>query len=233
MKPSISLVASFIAVSFFPSTLTAENLPPTAEEQKALTPAAVLKDLMEGNKRYVAGEVSAPNIEARIAATSTGQSPKAFILSCVDSRVPVEQVFDQGIGDIFVGRVAGNIEDVSQLGSMEFATAAAGAKLVLVLGHEACGAVKGACDHVKLGNLTELLAKIEPAVDAVEGFEANTKNSKNKEFVDAVIDKNVRMTVADIRKRSKVLADLEKEGKIMVVGALYSLQDGSVTLIEE
>jgi len=138
MKPSISLVASFIAVSFFPSTLTAENLPPTAEEQKALTPAAVLKDLMEGNKRYVAGEVSAPNIEARIAATSTGQSPKAFILSCVDSRVPVEQVFDQGIGDIFVGRVAGNIEDVSQLGSMEFATAAAGAKLVLVLGHEAC-----------------------------------------------------------------------------------------------
>jgi len=233
MKPSISLVASFIAVSFFPSTLTAENLPPTAEEQKALTPAAVLKDLMEGNKRYVAGEVSAPNIEARIAATSTGQSPKAFILSCVDSRVPVEQVFDQGIGDIFVGRVAGNIEDVSQLGSMEFATAAAGAKLVLVLGHEACGAVKGACDHVKLGNLTELLAEIEPAVNAVEGFEANTKNSKNKEFVDAVIDKNVRMTVADIRKRSKVLADLEKEGKIMVVGALYSLQDGSVTLIEE
>jgi carbonic anhydrase len=233
MKPSISLVASFIAVSFFPSTLTAENLPPTAEEQKALTPAAVLKDLMEGNKRYVAGEVSAPNIEARIAATSTGQSPKAFILSCVDSRVPVEQVFDQGIGDIFVGRVAGNIEDVSQLGSMEFATAAAGAKLVLVLGHEACGAVKGACDHVKLGNLTELLAEIEPAVNAVEGFEANTKNSKNKEFVDAVIDKNVRMTVADIRKRSKVLADLEKEGKIMIVGALYSLQDGSVTLIEE
>jgi len=233
MKPSKSLVASLVSVSLFSIALGSETLPPTAEEQKALTPAAVLKDLMEGNKRYVAGEVSAPNIEARIEATSTGQNPKAYILSCVDSRVPVEQVFDQGIGDIFVGRVAGNIEDVSQLGSMEFATAAAGAKLVLVLGHEACGAVKGACDHVKLGNLTELLAEIEPAVNAVQGFEADDKNSKNKDFVAAVVDKNVRMTVADIRKRSKVLSDLEKEGKITIVGALYSLQDGSVTLIEE
>ena len=233
MKPSKSLVASLVSASLFSIALGTEALPPTAEEQQALTPAAVLKDLMEGNKRYVAGKVSAPNIEARIEATSTGQSPKAYILSCVDSRVPVEQVFDEGIGDIFVGRVAGNIEDVSQLGSMEFATAAAGAKLVLVLGHEACGAVKGACDHVKLGNLTELLGEIEPAVDAVEGFEADDKNSKNKDFVAAVVDKNVRMTVADIRKRSKVLSDLEKEGKIMIVGALYSLQDGSVTLIED
>lgn len=213
--------------------MAAEPLPPTPEAQKSLTPDVVLKNLMEGNKRYLAGKVSDPNILARIAATAESQHPKAYILSCVDSRIPVEQVFDQGIGDIFVGRVAGNIEDVSQLGSMEFATAAAGAKLVLVLGHEECGAVKGACDHVKLGNLTALLEEIKPAVDAVEGFEDDKKNSKNKEFVDAVIDKNVRITVANIRERSKVLADLVKEGKIKIVGAHYSMNDGKVTLLEE
>lgn len=233
MKALKTIATSVILLPFLSATVAAENLPPTSEEQKALTPDAVLKDLMEGNKRYVAGKISDPNIDARIEATSGGQNPKAYILSCVDSRVPVEQVFDEGIGDIFVGRVAGNIEDVSQLGSMEFATAAAGAKLVMVLGHEACGAVKGACDHVKLGNLTELLGEIEPAVDAVEGFEGDKKTSKNDDYVAAVVDKNVRMTVADIRKRSKVLADLEKEGKIKIVGALYSLQDGSVTLIED
>ncbi|MFK7852206.1 MAG: carbonic anhydrase family protein [Akkermansiaceae bacterium] len=233
MKAITTFATSVILLPLFSASIAAENLPPTAEEQKAMTPDAVLKDLMEGNKRYVAGKVSDPNIGPRIEAAVSGQAPKAYILSCVDSRVPVEQVFDEGIGDIFVGRVAGNIEDTSQLGSMEFATAAAGAKLVMVLGHEACGAVKGACDHVKLGNLTTLLAEIEPAVDSVEGFDADKKTSKNKEFVDAVIDKNVRLTVADIRKRSKVLADLEKEGKIKIVGALYSLQDGRVTLIEE
>ena len=135
-----------------------------------------LKDLMEGNKRFVAEDLTASNIEKRIEQTSTGQYPKAYILSCVDSRVPVEMVFDQGIGDIFVGRVAGNVEGMEQLGSMEFATAAAGVKLVVVLGHEACGAVKGACDHVKLGNLTDLLAEITPSVDAVEGFEDDQKN---------------------------------------------------------
>lgn len=233
MKSIPSIVATLALLPFISGPLAAENLPPTAAEQKALTPDAVLKDLMEGNERYVAGKIGDPNITARIAMAAEGQSPKAYILSCVDSRVPVEQVFDEGIGDVFVGRVAGNIEDVSQLGSMEFATAAAGAKLVMVLGHEACGAVKGACDHVELGNLTALLDEIEPAVEAVEGFEDDQKNSKNKDFVDAVIDKNVRITVANIRERSKVLADLEKEGKIKIVGALYSMKDGKVTLIEE
>jgi carbonic anhydrase len=160
-----------------------------------------------------------------------GQHPKAFILSCVDSRVPVEQVFDQGIGDLFVGRVAGNIESVEQLGSIEFATKVAGAKLVMVLGHEACGAVKGACDHVELGNLTALLDEIKPAVAAVPGYSEDTRSSKNTEFVEAVIAKNVELTVADLRKRSPVLADLEKEGKIILVGALYSLKDGKVTLL--
>ena len=187
---------------------------------------------MAGNMRYVAGEVSDPNIKASIAAAASGQFPQAVILSCLDSRVPVELVFDVGIGDVFVGRVAGNVENVDQLGSMEFATKAAGAKLVMVLGHEACGAVKGACDGVELGNLTALLAKIQPAVDAVEGFEADQRNSKNADFVEKVVEKNVRMTVADIRKDSPVLAEAEKAGEIMIVGAIYSLQDGSVTLLE-
>lgn len=178
------------------------------------------------------GKTSAPNITERIAATATGQFPKAYILSCVDSRVPVELVFDQGIGDIFVGRVAGNVESVDQLGSAEFATKVAGAKVLMVLGHEACGAVKGACDGAKLGNLTALLGQIEPAVNAVDGFEDGQKNSKNKEFVEAVIKKNVTMTVADVRKNSPVLAEMEKAGDIKIVGALYSLHDGSVSMVE-
>lgn len=227
--PVFALCAAALTLPF---QAEAENLAPSADVQKALTPDGVLKDLMDGNKRFVAGELTEANIEARIEQTSKGQFPKAYILSCVDSRVPVEQVFDQGIGDIFVGRVAGNVEGVDQLGSMEFASAAAGVKLVMVLGHEACGAVKGACDHVKLGNLTELLAEITPAVDAVEGFEEDQENSKNPEFVAAVVEENVRQTVADLRTRSETLANLEKEGKIKIVGGLYSLHTGEVTLLD-
>ncbi len=210
--------------------LSAETLQPDAEAQKKLTPDAVLEDLMAGNGRYVEGKLSEPNVTARIKKAVEGQFPKAYILSCVDSRVPVEQVFDQGIGDIFVGRVAGNVEGVDQLGSMEFASKVAGVKLVMVLGHEACGAVKGACDHVELGNLTGLLDEIEPAVEMVKT--EGDRSSKNKEFVDKVIEANVRKTVADLRERSEVLAALEKEGAIKIVGALYSLQDGKVTLLD-
>ncbi len=208
-----------------------DNLPITAEQQQKLTPDAVLADLMKGNKRYAAGNISEPNIKDRVEASSKGQFPQAVILSCLDSRVPVEDVFDQGIGDIFVGRVAGNIENVDQLGSMEFAAGAAGVKLVMVLGHEACGAVKGACDDVKLGNLTKLLAKIKPAIDSVEGYDGE-RNSKNKEFVDKVIEANVRQTMTDIRKRSDLLASMEEEGKIKIVGAIYSLHTGEVTLLD-
>ena len=222
-----------VAVSTFgcATTTSTDNLPVTKEEQAAMTPDAVLADLMAGNARYVAGNVSEPNVKARIQASAAGQYPKAVILSCLDSRVPVEQVFDQGIGDIFVGRVAGNVENVDQLGSMEFATKAAGSKLVMVLGHESCGAVKGACDDVKLGNLTELLAKIKPAIDAVEGFEED-RSSRNKDFVDAVIHQNVKQTVRDIRASSPVLAELEEAGQIKIVGAYYSLHTGKVTLVD-
>lgn len=229
LSTPLMLAAAMITL---PMSASAEALPVTADEQKAMTPDAVLTALMEGNKRFMAGKLSDPNVKARIKASASGQYPKAVILSCLDSRVPVEQVFDVGIGDIFVGRVAGNVENVDQLGSMEFATAAAGSKLVMVLGHEACGAVKGACDGVELGNLTALLDKIEPAVEAVEGFDKGERNSKNADFVAKVVEKNVRMTVDDIRKRSTVLAGLEKEGKIKIVGAIYSLQDGSVTLLD-
>ncbi len=208
------------------------NAQVTKGEQSALTPDKVLTGLMDGNARYVAGKIGDPEIKKRITRSADGQYPKAVVLSCLDSRVPVEQVFDQRIGDIFVGRVAGNIEDEDQLGSMEFATKLAGAKLVFVLGHSACGAVKGACDGAKLGNLTALLAKIRPAVDAVQGFKPEERTSANKEFVEKVIEENVRQTMADIRKDSPILAELEASGKIKIVGGIYDLHTGKVTLLK-
>lgn len=207
-------------------------LPPTKEVQSKMTPDSVLEDLMKGNERYQAGKLNDPNITARIEATTGGQNPKAIVLSCIDSRVPVEQVFDQGVGDIFVGRVAGNIENGDQLGSMEYATKVAGAKLVIVMGHEGCGAVKGACDDVKLGNITGLLANVKPAIAAVKTKDGEERNSKNKKFVDEVISQNVRQTVADIREKSELLAEMEKKGEIKIVGAVYSLKDGSVSLVK-
>lgn len=207
------------------------KLPVTKAEQDKLTPAAVLADLAAGNKRYVDGKLSAPNIKARVDAAVEGQFPKAYILSCIDSRVPVEMVFDQGLGDLFVGRVAGNVENGDQLGSMEFAAAVSGVKAIVVLGHQACGAVKGACDHVKMGNLTGLLANIEPAVEAVKGHHDKGRNSKNAAFVAEVVETNVRLTVKDIRERSKTLSKLESEGKIKIVGAIYSLDMGSVIML--
>ena len=230
-RTTITFITALSIGTFLPIAATAENLPVTAEEQKAMTPDSALKDLMDGNARYVKGKLSAPNITARVKAATTGQYPKAFVLSCIVSRVPVEHVFDQGLGDIFVGRVAGNIENGDQLGSMEFAAAVSGVKVILVLGHEACGAVKGACDHVKMGNLTGLLDNIEPAIKKVKGHEEKGRNSKNKEFVAEVVTMNVKQTVEDIRSRSETLANLEKEGKIKIVGAVYSLADGKVTAI--
>jgi carbonic anhydrase len=232
MKATLPIILTSALLVYALPTIAQTKLPPSAEEQKKLTPQEVLDDLMAGNQRYTEGKLTDSGILKRIETTSSGQFPKAYILSCVDSRVPVEQVFDQGIGDVFVGRVAGNIESTEQLGSIEFATKVAGAKLVLVLGHEACGAVKGACDGVEMGNLTTLLDEIEPAVKAVEGFKDDQRNSKNKDFVEAVVEKNVRLTVADLRKRSPILAEMEQKGEIMIVGGLYSLHHGKVTLLD-
>jgi carbonic anhydrase len=213
-------------------TVTAENTPLTAEEQAALTPEQVLQNLLEGNQRYVNGESRPPNMTERIPMAANGQFPQAVILSCLDSRVPVEKVFDQCIGDIFVGRNAGNIDNVDQLGSMEFATKVAGSKLVMVLGHQSCGAVKGACDDVELGNITALLENIKPAVQSVQGFSPEERTSANPAFVQQVVEANVRQTLQDIRTNSPLLADMEKNGEILIVGAVYSLEDGSVRMLD-
>jgi len=222
-----------IATVLFLGLVTMANGQTTKAEQSALTPEKVLADLMEGNARFMTGKMAAPGIKKRMANSVNGQYPKAVVLSCVDSRVPVELVFDQGIGDIFVGRVAGNVVNEDQIGSMEFATKLAGARLVLVLGHSSCGAVKGACEAVQLGNLTALLAKIKPAVKAVKGFKPEERNSANKDFVGKVCEENVRQTVASIRKRSRVLAEMETSGQIQIVGGIYDLVTGKVTLLEQ
>jgi carbonic anhydrase len=226
-----SACASGCGCSSADATTPSFELPTTPAQQSDATPDSVLKQLMDGNARYVAGERTAIDINNSREAATKGQYPLAYVLSCVDSRVPVEVVFDQGIGDVFVGRVAGNFENTDQLGSMEFATAAAGSKLVMVLGHESCGAIKGSIDDVKLGNLTSLLGELKPAVNAVPGHDGQ-RTSKNNTFVNKVIEANVRQTVKDLRERSEVLSDLEKQGKIKIVGAVYSLETGKVTLVD-
>jgi len=227
MKMKNQIVTVFMLVF-----ATAMNAQTTKEQQSALTPDKVLADLMDGNARFTTGKMHNPEIKQRVANSAAGQYPKAVILSCLDSRVPVETVFDQGIGDLFVGRVAGNIEDQDQLGSMEFATKLSGAKLVFVLGHSACGAIKGACDKAELGNLTGLLAKIRPAVDAVQGFKPEERTSANKEFVEKVAEQNVRQTMENIRKDSPVLAEMEASGKIKIVGGMYDLETGKIALLK-
>src|SRR5262245_55176480 len=182
----------------------------SAEEQKKLSPDDVLNSLKEGNKRFVAGTLTLRDHSKQIRDAVNGQFPKAIILSCIDSRVPVEDVFDKGIGDLFVARIAGNIVNDDILGSMEFSCKLAGAKLVLVIGHEYCGAIKGAIDNVKLGKLSTLLEKIKPAVDKCCDFQGE-KTSKNPQFVDLVIRENVRITVEGIRSQSTVLREMEKQ----------------------
>jgi carbonic anhydrase len=203
----------------------------SADEQKSLTPDAVLQSLKDGNKRFCSGTLTLRDHSKQIRAAVNGQYPKAIILSCIDSRVPVEDVFDKGIGDLFVARVAGSIVNEDILGSMEFSCKVSGAKVVLVIGHEYCGAIKGAIDDVKLGNLTALLKKITPAVQAC-GHYNGEKTSKNPEFVDMVIQENVKLTVKNIRAQSPILADMEKNGEIKIVGAYYDMDTGVVTFFE-
>jgi carbonic anhydrase len=202
----------------------------TKDEQQSLSPDQVLTLLREGNRRFVEGDVTHRDHRAQVRAAAQGQWPKAVVLSCLDSRIPVEDVFDCGIGDLFVARVAGNVVNVDILGSMEFACAAVGAKLVLVLGHEHCGAVKGAIDRVELGNLTSLLRSIAPAADDVPGFEGE-RTSKHEPFVHRVAEENVRRNVRRVREESPVLRDLETEGRIRIVGAMYDMDTGEVTML--
>lgn len=199
------------------------------EIQDGLTPDSVLKDLIQGNERFVNKEMHQRDFSAQIKDTTGGQWPKAVILGCIDSRVPVEMVFDQGLGDIFVSRVAGNFENTDMLGSMEYSCKVAGSKLVMVLGHEACGAVKAACDDVKLGNITHLLSNIKPAVEATKTD--GERNSKNDAFVAGVVENNVKLTIDRIREKSEVLKEMEDAGEIKIVGGVYSITSGKVTLI--
>ncbi len=204
----------------------------TSSEQAAMSPQMVIADLKAGNARFVSGNSTKQDWIAQAEATASGQFPKAIVLSCLDSRVPVEVVFDQGIGDVFVGRVAGNFENTDMLGSMEFGTKLAGAKAIVVLGHSACGAVKGAMANAELGNLTATLSNIKPAIATVGRSAGVTPDANNTAHVDAVVEANVRQTVRDITDQSPVLASLVSEGKLVVVGAVYDLATGRVTWLD-
>lgn len=204
----------------------------TEPEQQALTPQQVLDLLYAGNRRFVQGDVTHRDHRAQIRAAAAGQWPKAVVLSCLDSRVPVEDVFDCGIGDLFVARVAGNFVNVDILGSMEFACKVVGAKVVYVLGHEHCGAVKGAIDRVELGNLTAVLRAIAPAADEVKAFE-DERSSKNPDFVHRVAEQNVLRTVRRVRNESAILRELEASGAIRIVGGMYDMDTGEVAPLSE
>jgi len=202
------------------------------ETQRAMTPDDVLAELRAGNDRFVRGESRHRDSLAQAERTAVdGQYPKAIVLSCLDSRVIPETVFDQGIGDIFVGRVAGNFENDDQLGSMEFGTKVAGAKLIVVMGHTNCGAVMGAIDRAELGLLTGMLTNIEPAVESARQGSAG-RTSSDAAFVDRVVETNVRQTVSDITARSAVLRDLVRDGDLKVVGAVYDIRTGRVRWID-
>ena len=202
----------------------------TKETQSKMTPDQSLKSLKEGNNRFQENKKANRNLLEQVKDTSTGQFPFATILSCIDSRVSSELIFDQGIGDIFSVRIAGNFVNSDILGSMEFACKLAGTKLLVVLGHTSCGAIKGACDHVRLGNLTALINKIEPAVDAVlEPNDETLRNSKNIDFVNNVAEMNVQMSIENIRNQSPVLAEMEANNEIKIVGGMYDISNGKVS----
>ncbi len=202
----------------------------TQEERDALTPDDVLESFKEGNKRFINNNLTARDHSAQVRKSATGQFPKAVVLSCLDSRVPVEDVFDRGIGDIFVGRVAGNFVNEDLLGSMEFGCKVSGSKLILVLGHEHCGAIIAAVDDVRLGNITAMLTKIRPAVDKVV-YEGD-RTSKNEEFVAKVCESNILNTINEIRAKSPILKEMEDNGQIKIVGGVYEMDTGIVTFME-
>jgi carbonic anhydrase len=201
----------------------------TKEQRDRMTPAQVVEEFKKGNERFRSGKMAPRDYLAEKRSSASGQYPAAVILGCIDSRAPAEIIFDTGIGDTFNARIAGNVANDDLLGSMEFACAAAGAKLVLVLGHTACGAVKGAIEDVVLGNLTGLLARIKPAIPATK-FDGE-KSSKNAAYVDAVARTNVGIALDNIRQRSTVLADLEKKGSIQITGAMYNIANGMVEFL--
>lgn len=215
---------ALIGAGAFSSIAHADAL--TRAQRDKLSPDDILALMKKGNKRFYSGKPADRNILAQQRASAKGQYPAAVLLTCIDSRASAETILDLGIGDVFNSRVAGNVENSDILGSMEFACKLAGAKVVLVMGHTACGAIKGAIDNAELGNLTGLLAKIKPAVAATSY--TGERTSKNYAFVDAVARKNVEITMAEIRKDSPVLAAMESKGDIKIAGAMYNLETGVI-----
>lgn len=205
----------------------------TKETQSSYTPQSAISALKEGNQRFLNTSQADRDLLDQVNDTATGQYPFAVVLSCIDSRVPVELVFDQGIGDIFSARVAGNIVNEDLLGSIEYGCKVAGSKAVVVLGHTGCGAVKGACDDVQLGNITALLSKIRPAVHAVTSpSDDSERTSANSTFVNDVVYKNVHMTIDEMKKQSPLLSEMESAGEITIVGAVYDVGSGKVDFLE-
>lgn len=202
----------------------------TREQRDRLPPAQVINLLKQGNERFRTGKMQNHNYLAQKRATANGQYPAAVILSCIDSRAPAEIVLDAGIGDTFNARVAGNVNNDDVLGSLEFSCALAGAKVILVMAHTACGAIRGAINGAELGHLTGLLDKIKPSIAATKY--TGERSGDNGEFVDAVARTNVYRTIEDIRQRSEVLSTLEKEGKIKIVGSVYHLVGGRVEFLD-
>ncbi|VAW28099.1 Carbonic anhydrase, beta class [hydrothermal vent metagenome] len=200
----------------------------TKEIQDSLNPAEARKILVDGNKRFVENKRGNRNLKEQVQATSEGQYPFAVVLGCIDSRVPAELVFDRGIGDIFNARVAGNIVNEDILGSIEYGCKVAGSKLVVVLGHTKCGAVAAACQNVELGNITALLSKIKPAVEAVR---TDDSQEMDEASVEQVAVQNVNISISNIRKESPILAEMEENGEIEIVGAIYSVATGEVTFL--
>ena len=227
VRPAFKLAAALGlgALSAFAADPTSR---PLAAAQKATTPQQALEKLISGNARFIAGQGSHRDLYAQVRATSAGQYPVASVLTCLDSRTSPEYLFDLDIGDAFAARVAGNFINEDILGSFEFAHKAAGAKLIVILGHTACGAVKGACDNVELGNLTGVLYKIRPALTAVKN-DGTPRNSKNSAFVEKVAAANVRLNIEKVRERSPVLAAMLDSGEIGLVGGMYDLATGKVT----
>jgi len=201
----------------------------TKAQRDRMTPDEIIQAMKNGNERFRRGEKTTQDYLAQQRASAKGQYPAAVLLSCIDSRAPAEMIMDLGIGDVFNARVAGNVANDDILGSMEFACQVAGAKVILVMGHTACGAIKGAIDRVQLGNLTGLLTKIQPAVSAT--VYPGERSAKNDAFVDAVARKNVELAMAEIHKRSAVIAALEAKGAVKIAGGMYNLESAAVDFL--
>lgn len=235
-----ALSGGIISCSNGTSNLTAEQIQAikhplvervlTAEEQRALTPESVLQSLKDGNKRFASNSLTARDHSAMVRDAARGQFPKAVILSCLDSRIPVEDVFDRGIGDLFVARVAGNFVNTDILGSMEFGCRVMGAKLILVMGHESCGAINGAIDKVQLGNITSMLTNIRPAVDRSKNFEGEQVSS-NPAFVERVTHENILHAIETVRNNSPILKEMESKGEIKIIGGYYNMHTGVITFL--